>query len=255
MRRAPSRTTGASRSLSSLGASRSLSSLGSGLPPSRKLLPLLIAGCLAAAAAGSDLIDAVERDDPAGIRAALADGDELDEPHGGGQTALMAACLKGKAQAVRALLEAGADRTKGEGQGYTCAHGVGFQGRAELVPILAEFKFDLSDRHSDGFTPLHRACWGKTKGHTATVRALLEAGVPPDEQTGDGKLPAEITPSKHTQRVLEAAMGPETMRTAQLAKLQEVAAAAAAEHMAKEAAAKAAGAKRPGGQGEGKGEL
>lgn len=206
---------------------------------------------LVAAAAGSELLEAVDKDDPAGIRAALADGDELDERHGGGQTALMMACLKGKPNAVRALLDLGADRAKGEGQGYTCAHGVGFQGRAALVPILKEYGFDLSDRHSDGFTPLHRACWGKSVGHTATVRALLEAGVPPDEQTADGKLPAELTPSKKTRRVLEAAM-----RDVQLAQLQEVAAAAAAEHMAAVAVDEAAVADRPGrGQGEVKHEL
>ncbi|KAG8466095.1 hypothetical protein KFE25_005665 [Diacronema lutheri] len=182
---------------------------------------------VACGAQGSDLIDAVQSDDAGAIRAALADGDELDERHEGGQTALMWACLRGKPNAVRALLAAGADVRVGEAQGYTCAHGVGFQGRAELVPILAEHGLDLSDLHDDGFAPLHRACWGTTPRHTATVVALLEAGVPPDQPSKDGRRPLEHAQASATRDVLEAAL-----RGAALEQLQREAAQMAAAHMA-----------------------
>ncbi len=45
----------------------------------------------------------------------------------------------------------------------------------------------------DGYTPLHRACWGPEPGHTATVQALLDAGVDPREASFDGQTPLSMT--------------------------------------------------------------
>ena len=95
------------------------------------------------------------------------------------------------------------------------------------MPILAEHGLDLSDLHDDGFAPLHRACWGTTPRHTATVVALLEAGVPPDQPSKDGRRPLEHAQASATRDVLEAAL-----RGAALEQLQREAAQMAAAHMA-----------------------
>ena len=46
--------------------------------------------------------------------------------------------------------------------------GAGFKGNAEAVHILFEAGCDPSEMGADGFTPIHRACWGGEKEHTAT---------------------------------------------------------------------------------------
>ena len=71
-------------------------------------------------------------------------------------------------------------------------HGAGFKGNAEAVHILFEAGCDPSEMGADGFTPIHRACWGGEKEHTATVKAYLEVGVPVDEQATDGREPDQM---------------------------------------------------------------
>jgi ankyrin repeat protein len=81
-------------------------------------------------------------------------------------------------------------------------HGAGFQGRAKIAKLLIEHGIPMSDMHSDGYTPLHRACWGKEKRHTSTVKALLNAGVDPNEKSRDGKICSEMTQNKATLKLL-----------------------------------------------------
>jgi len=96
--------------------------------------------------------------------------------------------------------------TIGEMQGYTPMHGAGFQGRDEIATLLILHGLDPSDRHADGFTPLHRACWGREERHTETVRALLRAGVRPNEAAADGSFPCEHTSNFSTAQVIEGAL-------------------------------------------------
>ena len=109
------------------------------------------------------------------------DASSLNVRGSGGQTPLMAACLHGHAECVLLLLEAGADPTIGEEQGYTCLHGAGFQGRASVIRAIASSRFSEAvpnDKHEDGFYPVHRACWGREKGHAEALAAFFETGVP-----------------------------------------------------------------------------
>ena len=147
----------------------------------------------------------------------------------------MQAVLSGKDRSVRLLLTRGADTTVAEQDGYTPMHGAGFQGRAAIAKMLIDHGLDASDRHADGFTPLHRACWGREQRvrmrggierarqpcpvvvavlvvdqrdfgphwqHTDTVRALLEAGVSPEELTSQGKKPVEIAQRPETRKLI-----------------------------------------------------
>ena len=100
------------------------------------------------------------------------------------------------------LLEAGVDTSVGEKDGYTPMHGAGFQGRAEIAKMLIKHGLNPSDRHGDGYTPIHRACWGGEARHTQTVKALLEAGVSPEERSSNGKKPVELTQNTATRKLL-----------------------------------------------------
>lgn len=99
----------------------------------------------------------------------------------------------------------GADTSIGEKDGYTPCHGAGFQGRADIMKILLDAGLDcVNDRHQDGYTALHRACWGRERRHTETVRTLLKAGAPPDQEGSDGRTPLIMTENRATEKLLEA---------------------------------------------------
>eukprot|EP00747_Dinoflagellata_sp_TGD_P170255 gnl/TRDRNA2_/TRDRNA2_201342_c0_seq1.p1 gnl/TRDRNA2_/TRDRNA2_201342_c0~~gnl/TRDRNA2_/TRDRNA2_201342_c0_seq1.p1 ORF type:complete len:193 (-),score=40.92 gnl/TRDRNA2_/TRDRNA2_201342_c0_seq1:553-1131(-) len=146
--------------------------------------------------------EAVEKDDPDGIKKAIESGEDINTILSEGQSPLMAAVLSGKDKAVAYLLEARADMHIPEKDGYTPMHGAGFQGRPEIAKMLMEARMDPSDRHSDGYTPIHRACWGGEKRHTEFVRVLLEAGVPHDEAASDGARPIDMVRNNVGTQVL-----------------------------------------------------
>lgn len=146
--------------------------------------------------------EAVESNRGKYVKAAIAAGADVNEIGAGGQTPLMHAVLAGKEKAVKALLAAGADTSIGEKDGYTPMHGAAFQGRAAIAKMLIKHGLNPSDMHTDGYTPLHRACWGREARHTDTVWAFLDAGVPPDEPSADGKRPIEMATNNDNTRLL-----------------------------------------------------
>lgn len=162
--------------------------------------------CAIDVAASSSLWNAVKANDVSDATRILAGGDltELDTRGSGGQTALMYSVLTGKYEMVKLLVSHGADTSIPEKDGYTPMHGAGFQGRAEIAKyLITKAGLDPSDQHRDGFAPLHRACWGASSGHTETVRVLLEAGVPVDLASADGKLPIDLTQNSGTALLLK----------------------------------------------------
>ena len=118
-----------------------------------------------------------------------------------GQTALMYSVLNGLEESVRQLLSAGADTSIGEREGHTPLHGAGFQGRAAIAQLLIDHGLDPNERHADGYTPLHRACWGQSIMHTNTVKVLLDAGVPPDQEAHGHKC-IEMTKFEQTRSLI-----------------------------------------------------
>lgn len=136
---------------------------------------------------------------------ALDEGADINaQDERSGQTALMAASLRGKPQLVKFLLAKGADPTIGENQGYTPQHGAGFQGRPDIMEILHDAGLDVNHVHTDGFTPFHRSCWGNKSEHTATVEFLLKTGVDVNlKGVGDKKETCmEMTKSEETKVLL-----------------------------------------------------
>ena len=146
----------------------------------------------AAASAGSSLE----------VSRALSDGAEIDAiaDNEGGRSALMAACLAGKHKTVKTLLAAGADWRVGEKDGYTCMHGAGFQGHAKVVATaLAAGVPVRGNPHEDGFLPIHRACWGDSKGHADTVRMMVLQGKEDvDARTADRQTPLLLVAAART---------------------------------------------------------
>ncbi len=56
--------------------------------------------------------------------------------------------------------------------------------------------------YSHRFTPLHRACWGNEQRHTDTVKAFLDAGVPHNHESKDGKACMQMTSNDGTKAFL-----------------------------------------------------
>ena len=121
----------------------------------------------------------------------------------GGQTPLMHAVLQGRETSVQFLLSKGADVTTGEKDGYTPMHGAGFQGRSVIAKQLLDHGLDPLIPHEDGFLPMHRSCWGREDRHTATVQVFLEAGVPFDIKSKDGKTCMDMAQNPATIELLK----------------------------------------------------
>ena len=155
----------------------------------------------AVVAASRALEAAVNEDDPAGVRAALADGATTGPLPDVRFTALYLACnaaREGRAhdvEIVRTLLDAGADPDEGPPNSGSPLHRV-VGGRAEpgvaadLVRLLAaagaNLDGELPRSASTGDRPLHTAA---KKGRPHLVRALLEAGADPTAANAAGRTP------------------------------------------------------------------
>ena len=152
----------------------------------------------------ADLYQAALDNDRDAMAVAMAAGGDINvRDNVSGQTALMAAVLRGKARAVEFLLKQGADTTIAEKDGYTPAHGAGFQGRAEVLRLLDKYGVNVMDpqpRHRDGFLPFHRACWGNEPRHTKVVRVYVEElGMDPKIKAKNGKTCFDMSPNSQTK--------------------------------------------------------
>lgn len=122
-----------------------------------------------------------------------------------GQTALMAAVLRGKPHTVELLLFQGADPSIPEKDGYLPAHGAAFQGRTDVMDVLHANGLSKQEFHTDGYLPYHRACWGRTDRHTAFISFLLKNGIVDDVDvpSKDGRTCRDMTYNPQTIKVLD----------------------------------------------------
>ena len=154
----------------------------------------------------ADLHAAADANDPAGVNHSLAGGANINELGADGLTAFHRAVTVGKFRSARALHQNGADTTIGDPDGLTAMHVAAKKGDPRIVKWLIKLGQPMSTAGKDGFTPLHRACWGAAKQHTDTVWAFLEAGVPPDEASADGKTCYDMAGNENTRRLLGEAL-------------------------------------------------
>ena len=168
----------------------------------RGSLIFLLVGCRAS----SFLHDAVQSNDPTGVRSALANGADINELSSSGHTPLMEAVLADKLRAGAALMKMGADATVRDADGFTPLHKAAQQGNGKIVRMLLRYKVDATDMHADGLTPFHRACAGAEAGHTDAVFAFLDAGVAPDRPSAAGTTPIDMSGSENTRKLLAEAL-------------------------------------------------
>ena len=135
-----------------------------------------------------DLVDAAAAGDVAAIAQFLADGVDVNERDGDGDTPLHMAAFSAGGVAVEALLAAGADPNARAGNEHTPLFHAADQGNLEAVAALLSAGADVNARSADGFTPLFYAV---DKGGLEVVSALLAAGADVNAQDRDGDTPVD----------------------------------------------------------------
>jgi ankyrin repeat protein len=109
----------------------------------------------------------------------LKAGADPNTAQGEGETVLMAASRTGQVEIVRALLKAGAKvDAKETWRGQTALMWAAAEGHVPAVQALVSAKADLGVRSKSGFTAF---LFAARDGRKEVVRALLEAGVSPNE--------------------------------------------------------------------------
>ncbi len=161
--------------------------------PFRLILGCLLSGLsLSSGCGGADEEEAKEAAPPAlnqalreaaargsleGVRSALDQGANVDDPDEHGNTALLLAAFDGHTPIVRLLLDRGAEVRRRNGQGRTalmCAASGGFD---ETVALLLERGAEVNAQgRVEGFTALMFAA---NEGHIEVVRRLLNHGANP----------------------------------------------------------------------------
>ncbi len=142
---------------------------------------LMVAVCLAAAAVATvtaqatPVADAARRADASALRTLLAQGADVNAPHGDGMTALHWAADRGDEAMVSMLVFAGASVSAVTRIGqYTPLHLAARAGSPSAVEALLKAQAPVSVKTSTGgVTPLHLAA---TSGNTAVMTLLLDKG-------------------------------------------------------------------------------
>jgi ankyrin repeat protein len=112
-----------------------------------------------------------------------------------GDTKLTLAAAAGNIAAVTSLLEAGADPGQINGKGHCALVRASRNGHVEVIKLLIPF-FNTKTQPSRQTLQLALA-WAASRGHTAAVKALLDAGAEINE----------VTPTGHTALMLAASNG------------------------------------------------
>lgn len=155
---------------------------------------------LLATAAASDILKAIDKNNLAQLNMALKSTHpkKVNEADAEGLTPLMVAVAGGKHKVIKALLKAGADTTTTNAAGLPVMHVAAENGHERVIQVLITHGLDANAMHAeDGLTPFHRAV---AKGHTDTVKSLLNAEVPADQPTADGRLPMDLAPEKGPEK-------------------------------------------------------
>jgi len=126
-----------------------------------------------AAAADSEVADAVMRGDQVALRALVARHADVNAPQADGSTALHWAAYRGDAQAAESLIGAGADVAAANRAGVTPLWMASQYGYPAIVDALLKGGAKVDQRSPSGETALMLA---SRNGNVAVIARLLEAG-------------------------------------------------------------------------------
>ncbi|MCE4027730.1 MULTISPECIES: ankyrin repeat domain-containing protein [unclassified Microbacterium] len=128
-------------------------------------------------ALNSRLFEAASTGDAEAVRAAIAEGADLEARGSGGMTALIAATKGNRIDAALALIDAGADVNAKDDIVDSAYLYAGARGHDEILRATLEHGADLRSTNRYGGTALIPA---SERGHLGTVKILLAAGVDPN---------------------------------------------------------------------------
>jgi ankyrin repeat protein len=129
---------------------------------------------------------------------AVSVGLDLDQPHHGGITALMAAAFKEKSEMVKFLIDAGADPNRAASNGWTPLMAGAASGHAASIAILLASKAEVNECSDElRLCPLHVAA---SRGHLGAVKLLISNGADMAARTREGDTAlTEAKKNNHTE--------------------------------------------------------
>ncbi len=159
-----------------------------------------IARRLLDAGAGGDLVgplvEAAYRGQHEIVEHLLALGAPIDGTNDGGNTALVGAAWSGRDAVAEALLDRGADLAASGARALEFAANAG---HAATVRLLVERGVPPDGRNAYGWTPLMAAAW---QGHGAVVNCLLALGADRDIRDDAGKTALDWAREGNRQRIV-----------------------------------------------------
>jgi len=128
-------------------------------------------------ATNARLLASMRNDDGAGVARALHDGAAVNSRNRLGESALLMALKKNRADLAQLVLDAGADVNEAAINGVTPLMAAAYAGNVDLTRTLLTRGADVAPADRIGKTAITYAAG---EGHTAIVRLLLDKGVDPN---------------------------------------------------------------------------
>jgi len=133
------------------------------------------------------LVQAVERRDSAGVKAALRNGGNPNAVNKDGRHVLFLAALSGDAQIAQVLIQAKANiDAPAPPEGGTALMIAADQGHSDVVRLLLNVGANINAQTTKGNTALNRA---SRQGHLTVVGVLLKEGADPNIPDKNGQTP------------------------------------------------------------------
>ena len=161
-----------------------------------RLLVLLLACC--EAQIHKDMLKAINDNNPSMVAIAIKSFGKVNAVGEDGDSVLLYAVRNGKYKAVKALLNKKADIKAVDASGLNAMHVAASVGSDRVLQVLGPTGLDRNSEHeADGLRPIHRAV---LSGSTDAVKTLLNAEVPADQPTADGRTPMQLATSLETAK-------------------------------------------------------
>lgn len=147
------------------------------------------------------LMNAVEANDVARVRALIEQGHDVDALTSSGDAPLVIAAYKGYDEIVRLLLEAGASTDAVDpGMKATALHAAAYAGRTGAARLLIQHGIDI-DRQGpyNGYTALHDAIW---QNNIDTARVIVDGGADLTLKSHEGETPLQMARKRNRGEIV-----------------------------------------------------